>query len=242
VTDSTCHHFCINGYHDNNGEQGQIYSCDEAQLSGIPIQCSAATCADITVYNSSAYNIGGVTLDQATVVCDWGFYSRQGISFNISCVGSGPGASDWSNVQRCLPAFEIKLVFTSPYAFIESTLSAATTGVLNSYFTGTADSVVTVSTAAILNTIGASSTTSYDEMTVTGWLFYERSAFRDGNYSYARSAAFKNDIQASINLLDSTAVYTMTVTKLNEPTLSGTCTRMARPLLFAALSCALMLM
>jgi hypothetical protein len=193
------------------------------------------------VGNSSAYNVGGVTLDQGTVVCDWGFYSPQGISFNISCDGTYRGVSEWSNVQRCLPAFEIKLVFTPPSIFTETTALDAVAATLLLAFTGTSDSVVTASVATISNVISSSSTTSYDEITVTGWLFYEQSTFRDGNYSYARSGAFKAEVQTSINVLDPNAVYTMTVSKLNEPSLSGACTYMMSTSLLAALLYALLL-
>jgi hypothetical protein len=193
------------------------------------------------VDNSSAYNVGGVTLDQGTVVCDWGFYSPQGISFNINCNGTARGASGWSNVQRCLPAFEIKLVFTSPYLFTESTILGAVASLLPLSFTGTSDSVVTASVATISNFISSSSSTTYDEITVTGWLFYELSTFRDGNYSYARSGSFKAEVQTVINVLDPAVVYTMTVSKLNEPSLSGAYTYMMTTSVLAALSYTLLL-
>lgn len=215
VTDATCLHQCINGYHDNNAEQGQSYTCPTGQLTGTPLECTPAICADLTVTNSSALPASGVTLDEVVVVCDTLFWSVDGVNFTLSCDGVDLGASAWSNVQRCLSAFEIKIVMDNS-TFDEATVQATFSPFIAEYFSGTAEDTLSTSLVTV-----TSESSSYDVMTVKAWLLYEDSMYRDGNYSYARGNTWKNTIRDAIAALDSELGYTMTVSKLNEPRLSG---------------------
>ena len=178
--------------------------------------CVAATCADISVTNSTALPARGVTLDEVVVVCDTQFWSVDGVNFTLYCDGVGLGASAWSNIQRCLFAFEIKIDMNNP-TFDEATVQATFSPFIAEYFPGTAED--TLSTSLVPAT---SDSSTYDVMTMKAWLLYEDSMHRNGNYSYARSNMWKNTVADTLALLDSELEYVMTVSKLNEPRLSGT--------------------
>jgi len=226
-TDDTCVHKCIAGYHDGNNEDGRLYSCPKGQLSGTPLECTPATCANLTIANSTALPASGVTLDEVVVVCDTMFWSVDGVNFTLSCDAVDLGMSAWSNVQRCLSAFEIKIVMDNP-TFDEATGENGLSPLITQYFPGTAEDILSTSLDIV-----PSDSSSYPVMTLKAWLLYEDSIYRDGNYSYARGNTWKNTIRDGIAALDSELGYTMTVSKLNEPGLSdATATMISRGLLF----------
>jgi len=95
---------CDDGYISPSGTTF-VVACVQA-APGVSIwsnvnSCSVVSCPALTVENSDSYFFAGNTLDSHEVTCDYGFISNAGSSFTVTCMGSGPGASDWSGVQSC---------------------------------------------------------------------------------------------------------------------------------------------